>query len=169
MSGPACRGALGVPLRHQSHTLALQRPGQWGLHKGSTSRIVLAMFLLMLACKSPDPAPVEVEELSSFFLNHYEDEDPAALAEGAFNLEAWYDENVGSGDLGGALQDLSLEDVTGLGMPQGTVHHYAIQPLADATLQLLLSPSWSLHSLATVSTHDIFANRQVCGCLIGSV
>jgi hypothetical protein len=78
------------------------------------------MFLLMLACKAPDPAPVEVEELSSFFLNHYEDEDPAALAEGAANLEAWYDDHVGSGDLGGQLEDLTLEDVTALGMPEDT-------------------------------------------------
>lgn len=78
------------------------------------------MFLMMLACKAPEPAPLEVEELSSFFLNHYQDEDPTLLSEGAANLEAWYDDNVGTGDLGGQLEDLSLGDVSALGMPEDT-------------------------------------------------
>ncbi|MED5374830.1 MAG: hypothetical protein VX899_27670 [Myxococcota bacterium] len=78
------------------------------------------LLLTLFACKAPDPAPTEIEELSRFFINHYEDEEPQALADGANNLDLWYQDNVGEGDLGGLLDDLLLEDIVGIGMPQDT-------------------------------------------------
>lgn len=80
----------------------------------------MAMLLLMLACKAPDPAPTEVEGLAHYMLVAYGDDDPAPLVEAADNLAAWYRANVGEGDLGGSLEDVSREALDALGMPAET-------------------------------------------------
>ncbi|MCB9745527.1 MAG: hypothetical protein H6740_23310 [Alphaproteobacteria bacterium] len=74
-------------------------------------------LLLLLACKAPDPAPTEVEGLSHYLLERYDDEAPDALLDAADNLAAWYSAEVGEGDLGGTLGDLSREALDTMDMP----------------------------------------------------
>ncbi len=48
-------------------------------------------FALLLACSAPPEAPQELDELVGYFFAHATDEDEAALAVGADNLDAWMD------------------------------------------------------------------------------
>lgn len=75
------------------------------------------MLSLLLACSPPDPAPSEIEGLSHFFLTEYQLDNDTRLLEGAANLLTWYQDNVGEGDLGGTLGDLTREELDLLGMP----------------------------------------------------
>jgi hypothetical protein len=72
--------------------------------------------LLLVACKGPDPAPTELEDLIGYMFNHTDDEDEAALSEGAANLDVWMDDNLDATLEGYDVNVLTEEDVEALGV-----------------------------------------------------
>ncbi|HND31829.1 MAG TPA: hypothetical protein PKY30_01820 [Myxococcota bacterium] len=73
------------------------------------------MLLLALACKAPEPAPTDLDQLVGFLFEHIPDEDPAPLAEGVHNLEPWLVDRIDETLEGYTVQDLSEETILSLG------------------------------------------------------
>ncbi len=76
------------------------------------------MYLLLLstlACKAPEPAPTDLDQLVGFLFEHVPDEDTALLAEGVHNLEPWLVDRIDETLEGYTVQDLSEETILSLG------------------------------------------------------
>lgn len=56
--------------------------------------ILLVPLVSLSACKGPDPAPTELEDLIGWMFAHHGDEDTALLGEGATNLAVWMDDHL---------------------------------------------------------------------------
>lgn len=72
-------------------------------------------LLLALACKAPEPAPTDLDQLVGFLFEHIPDEDTAPLVEGVHNLEPWLVDRIDETLEGYTVQDLSEETITSLG------------------------------------------------------
>ena len=59
------------------------------------SRLISAAWVAssVLGCKPPPEAPETFDELTSYLILHFDDEDPTALQAGMRNMRAWLDEN----------------------------------------------------------------------------
>ncbi len=79
----------------------------------SIERVGVALTLSTLACRPPDPAPTELDELAHFFLAQAHQQQHERIVEGAANLAAWYEASglVEEGPSGGTLSDLSADEV----------------------------------------------------------
>jgi hypothetical protein len=49
----------------------------------------VGLCVLLMGCKRPPEAPQKLEDLCAFLFEHFDDEDPAELAQGVANLEVW--------------------------------------------------------------------------------
>lgn len=81
-----------------------------------TSNPELALLLaplFMAACRGPDLAPEELDDLVHFFLAQAGVQDHEAIGQGADNLEAWFDSSVEvvGGQASGALTPLVQSEV----------------------------------------------------------
>ncbi len=76
-----------------------------------STTVVLALTLA--ACRPPDPAPTELDELAHFFLTQAHVLEHERILEGAANLARWFDDQglAGPGAASGSLSDLSPEEV----------------------------------------------------------
>ncbi len=72
--------------------------------------LCLAVSLLLSACKV-EPAPEDLDGLAHWFWQHLDDEDSAALQEGAVNLYAALDGASFEGPLYGTISTLSIEEL----------------------------------------------------------
>lgn len=106
----------------------------------------MLLTLALVACKHPDPAPEELDELVGFLYEHIPDEEPDALAEGIMNLHPWVTEHLDETLQGYKVDDLSEEVITSLGDGEvdgndfagSAVGHESDRPVEDWTQALIL-------------------------------
>lgn len=72
---------------------------------------MLLLSLVLVGCKSIEPAPTDIDGLSHFFWNHYDDDDDEALAEGIRNAFAAIDPAALEEPMKGSISDLSREEL----------------------------------------------------------
>jgi hypothetical protein len=75
---------------------------------------LLPPLLLLAGCKAPPDAPEELNELVGYLFSHVPDEDPAPLAVGADNLDAWLDDRLDETLEGYAVDNLTEDSITAL-------------------------------------------------------
>lgn len=73
------------------------------------------LLLSLFACKNVEPAPEDIDGLSHYFWQHYDDEEDDALAEGIKNAFIAIDPENLEEPLRGSISDLSLEELTLVG------------------------------------------------------
>jgi len=74
------------------------------------------MFLLaMLACKKVDPAPEDIDGLSHYFWQHYDNDDDSVIATGILNAFAAIDPNSLEEPLKGSISNLTTEELSLVG------------------------------------------------------
>jgi hypothetical protein len=80
-----------------------------------TAPPILALAALA-ACRPPDSAPTELDELAHFFFAQVHEQEQDRILEGALNLASWFDDNglAGPGADSGTISDLSSAEVQAL-------------------------------------------------------
>jgi hypothetical protein len=73
------------------------------------------MVWLFVACKSVDPAPTDIDGLSHYFWQHYDDEEPESLADGIKNAFLAIDPSSLDEPMRGSITDLSREELDLIG------------------------------------------------------
>ena len=69
------------------------------------------LILSLIACRNVEPAPENIEDLSHYFWQHYDNEDEAVLAEGITSAFSAIDPNNLEEPMRGSITDLSLEEL----------------------------------------------------------
>jgi len=72
---------------------------------------MLLLSLVLVGCKSIEPAPTDIDGLSHYFWAHYDDEDDDALAEGILNAFTAINPDTLEDPLKGSISDLSREEL----------------------------------------------------------
>ena len=75
---------------------------------------------LLLACRSPDPAPTRIEELLGWMYTHAEDDDTDTLAEGFTNADAWLDQHFDETLQGYTVDALTAEQLAVVDAPDAS-------------------------------------------------
>jgi hypothetical protein len=113
--------------------------------------VLPALASLVLGCRPPDPAPVELDDLTHFFLAQVHEQEHERIVEGTANLLAWYADSglAGGGPAGGMLSDLSqaevdaLEELVWSPDPEPCAGVYAVSELScdlDSAAAISLEP-----------------------------
>ena len=79
------------------------------------------MLFWMIACKQVDPAPTDIDGLSHFFFQHYDDEGDEALAEGIRNAFTAIDPANLEEPMRGTITDLTREELDAIGKTEEPV------------------------------------------------
>jgi hypothetical protein len=108
-------------------------------------RIGLVLPLLLLAaCRQPAEAPTELDDLARYLFQHFEDQEPEALAAGLDNLAPLL---LDAPDEGWSLSPLATEELADIAPPQGrepgdcqglAVVYQSLHPVQDHTALMLL-------------------------------
>lgn len=77
--------------------------------------MITLITISMLACKKVEPAPTDIDGLSHFFWQHYDDTDMESLAEGIRNAHTAIDPENLSEALRGSISILSTEELALVG------------------------------------------------------
>lgn len=111
-------------------------------------RILSCMILLplLVACKSPDPAPTRLEDLIGWMFTHADDEDLTELNDGTANLSAWMDGHFDATLPGYQVNTLTETQVEALGVGprdltglQGVAVGYPYSSDADQVADALMA------------------------------
>jgi hypothetical protein len=73
--------------------------------------------IVIFGCTPPPAAPETFDELTSYLIIHFDDEDPVALQAGMNNMRAWLDENQSEVEEGYRLDDLTSNAVDAIPDP----------------------------------------------------
>ena len=79
------------------------------------------MLWIFIACKSVEPAPTDIDGLSHYFWQHYDDETPEFLAEGIRSAFLAIDPETLEEPLRGTISDLTREELDLIGKTEEPV------------------------------------------------
>ena len=101
--------------------------------------------LLLVGCKPTPEAPKTLDELASYFFEHFLDEDVADIEAGLANLDAWLTDNAEMAYEGYRINDLKQEIVEGLdieyieeGVAGAAVGYEIAYPVDDVVAVMML-------------------------------
>ena len=73
------------------------------------------IIVLLIGCKSVEPAPEDIDGLSHYFWQHYDNEDDQVIAAGIVNAILAFDPNNLSEPIKGSISNLSTEELALVG------------------------------------------------------
>ena len=111
------------------------------------------LFWSLIACKSIEPAPTDIDGLSHFFWTHYDDEDDESLAEGIRNAFAAIDPANLEEPMKGSISDLSREELDLVGKTEEPVGEASgVYLPTSSTVQSTSPNAVFMHSIKTNAT-----------------
>jgi hypothetical protein len=109
---------------------------------------VFLATLVLVGCKPTPEAPKTLDELASYFFEHFLDEDVAAIEAGLTNLDTWLTENKDMAYEGYRINDLKREIVEGMdieyieeGVAGAAVGYEIAYPVDDVVAVMMLGRS----------------------------
>lgn len=118
----------------------------------------MMLALSMLGCAEVVDAPTELDELVGFLFEHVTDEDDAALAAGAVNLDTWLIEGIEETAEGYAVNDLSAEALAAVGydaIPDDAIDGAAVGHIS------IHSPNALVETATSVDNPEIYGGDYV--------
>ncbi len=133
-----------------------------------------ALLAAATGCARPADAPGTLDELCGYLFEHFQDEDPAAVAEGMTNLQVWLEDNIEETAEGYVVTNLAQEAVDALddndrdlsdlvGAAIGFEHEASISQLATTSIltdpMALYPDEYSSYVRTFESDSDCFFDR----------